>query len=450
MTAPAIRRELLTPAVASAFACLSLLTIIWSVTGTIALRNALEVLLIAALPWLRVDGGQMRQVLRQPASWLIGALTLWILFHNLWIAWDADRAWYESEQWFKSALCFLLGAALACAPRKLEAPARWRFWILAVAGAWALHLVLNVALKDWSQQPVAALQASTRMGSRDMVSYLGTGLLALLLADAVARLAGGARLLPMSARWLWAAVLACILLTTATLTRNALPVMAAEAALAIAALIGTAATRRQRIQRSLIATAILALLAGMLMTSLALDQRWGRLKESLSIGWDIDRYDWWLNQVDNPRPLDSQGVPVDHSAYSRAAWLHAALRMIGEHPLGSGYDRNALRRTLARHYPLSEHAPGHAHAGLVDFTLGTGLPGGALALASLLAFTAAGWRRWQRTRDPAGLALSLFAVSYLLRAAVDGIVRDHMLEQALFVLGLLLAATQSSNKENPA
>lgn len=51
--------------------------------------------------------------------------------------------------------------------------------------------------------------------------------------------------------------------------------------------------------------------------------------------------------------------------------------MIAEYPLGAGYDRNAFRRDAGmRHYGAANTATGHAHAGLLDFTLATGVPGG--------------------------------------------------------------------------
>ena len=124
--------------------------------------------------------------------------------------------------------------------------------------------------------------------------------------------------------------------------------------------------------------------------------------------------------------------------------MKGACKMIAAYPLGTGYDRNAFRRALMKHYGAANTAAGHAHAGLLDFTLATGIPGGALLIAAFLAAIGFGWRQWRRSGDPAGLALSLFVASYLLRAAIDGIVRDHMLEQAMFLTGLLLAAAAST------
>lgn len=435
---PPLRRPLL---LSAAVLVLFGLMFVWSITGTIALRNVLLALLLAMLPLAGIDWPALKRCMTRPTVLLLLALTVWIAFQSQFLAWDPSRAWSESTQWFKAMLCLGLGIAIGCTPRRSPAILRWRLWATAVAAAWALHLILNILLKDWASPSLAvALQAGTPVGTRDMVSYLGTGLLALLLADIVARAAGREKLFPLSSKWLWASILATVVLTTATVTRNAILVMAFEVVVAMVALIGTAASKAQRSRRTLLAVAVLALVALTIMANVVLDGRWKNFADSARIGWDIEHSTWWIDQVKNPQPTNAQGVPVDHSAYNRVAWVRGASHLIAEYPLGTGYDRNAFRRALMKHYGAAATASGHAHAGLLDFTLATGVPGGIMLIAALLMAIGYGWRHWQTTRDAAGLALVLFVVGYLLRASVDGIVRDHMLEQAMFVTGWLLAA----------
>lgn len=58
-----------------------------------------------------------------------------------------------------------------CTPRELPAELRWRWLVLPIAAAWALHWLLNIALKDWRLLSLsAAMQAGTPIGTRDMVS----------------------------------------------------------------------------------------------------------------------------------------------------------------------------------------------------------------------------------------------------------------------------------------
>lgn len=418
----------------------------WSITGTIALRNGLLGLLLIAVPLAGVEVAALRRNLPKTVLALFLVLTLWIVVHNLFFAWDPTRAWRESVQWFTSLACLGLGLALGYAPEALEHGRRWRFWAIWIALAIGAHLVLNLALKDWS--PAAPLgwilQTGTRIGTRDMISYLGTGLLAFLFADLVARFSGGRPIFPLRTRVLWAAVLLSILLSVATMTRNVLPVIGLELLIAVVALIGAAGTAIQRRRRALLAIGALALLLAAGAANLALDARWKNFMGTARVAWDIEHEHWWIDQTVKPWPRTAEGVLVDHSSYSRIAWMKGASKMIAAYPLGTGYDRNAFRRALMKHYGAANTAAGHAHAGLLDFTLATGIPGGALLIAAFLASIGFGWRQWRRSGDPAGLALSLFVASYLLRAAIDGIVRDHMLEQAMFLTGVLLAAAASS------
>ena len=418
------------------------LMFIWSITGTIALRNVLLVLLLGSAPFVSIDQQTLKRCATHPTVLLLLALTGWIVFQNQFLAWDSSLAWNESGQWFKSMICLGLGLALGCAPRHLPAHLRWQRWAQPITAAWALHLLLNVALKDWGAQSFSgALQAGTAIGTRDMVSYLGTGLLALLLAEGVARAGGGERGFPLPTKGLWTCVFAAIVLTTATMTRNSILVMALELAITTAALIGTSGNKQQRSRRRVLAATAMLLVTAAALANLTLDNRWKNFSDSARIAWDIDQHTWWIDQVKNPQPANSQGVPVDHSAYNRIAWMRGASYLITEYPLGIGYDRNAFRRALMRHYGAASTASGHAHAGLLDFTLATGLPGGLLLTAALLTAINHGWRRWRATHGVAGLALAIFVAGYFLRAAIDGTVRDHMLEQAMFVFGVLLATS---------
>lgn len=406
------------------------------------MRQTLLVLLFATAVVAGIDTRRFRQCATRAGVVLLLVLSAWIVLHNQFLAWDPARSWSESTQWLRSMLCLALGIALACPSRQAATATFWKYLASAIAAAWALHLVLNIALKDWKSLTfVAALQAGTPIGTRDIVSYLGTGLLALLLADGVGRAAGRSRILALPEKVVWGAIFTATALTAATMTRNSIVVMALEWAIAMAILIASSANRQQRVRRGTLALVALLLVSAAASTNFVLDARWQIFADSARIGWDIDHNDWWIDQTEHPQPKTPQGIPVDHSAYSRIAWMRGASHMIAEYPLGSGYDRNAFRRTLMRHYGAANTVAGHAHAGLLDFTLATGVPGGLLFIAALLMLMAHGWQDWRRKRDAAGLALLIFVAGYLLRAAIDGIVRDHMLEQAMFVSGLLLAAT---------
>ncbi len=237
-------------------------------------------------------------------------------------------------------------------------------------------------------------------------------------------------------------LLAATVLTVATMTRNALPVLMLLGTVAAASFVSTR-PRQTRSRAIALVSLATVLLASGIAINVKNDERWARFASSVAIGLDIEHQKAWLAQEQTPLPLNAQGLPVDDSAYMRTAWMKGLLTEIARHPLGVGYDRNAFGNALRAHYGQWV-TTGHGHAGIFDFTIGVGIPGGLLLLAFFVALAAAGLRRWREDRDAAGLALLLVVLSYASRAFIDGIVRDHMLEQFMLLAGVLLALAHSS------
>ena len=82
---------------------------------------------------------------------------------------------------------------------------------------------------------------------------------------------------------------------------------------------------------------------------------------------------------------------MDASAYMRIAWFKEALVFIGEHPLGIGYGRNAFGHGIKIKYGKRV---GHSHSGILDLTIGTGIPGALLWLGFLLSLVYLAFRRF--------------------------------------------------------
>lgn len=432
----------------TSLAAFAALLFLWSVPDVIAARNALLALLLVLALLLKPDFSQLTACLRQRSVAIpLLALTAWIALHCAVLAWNPGRAWHEAAQWFKAVPIFALGVALGQGPGWRTQPNRVSAWGGATVVAYLIYLIFQVIYKPWDLPAPAGqiLLQTTRIGSRDLASYLGTALVALQLADLVAYSARG-RGLVNGPVWLRAlALIAATALTVATMTRNALPILLLLGAIAASAFIAT----RPR-QTRLRAIALVAVAAVLLASGIAInvkhDARWARFASSVAIGLDIEHQKAWLAQEQTPLPLNAQGLPVDDSAYMRTAWMKGLLTEIARHPLGVGYDRNAFGNALRADYGKWV-TTGHGHAGVFDFTVGVGIPGGLLLLAFFVALAAAGLRRWRDDRDAAGLALLLFVVSYASRAFIDGIVRDHMLEQFMLIAGLLLALAHTNKAQ---
>ena len=419
---------------------LAVLLFMWSVPGLVAVRNLLPVLLLASALALKPDFRNAARTLRQPLLAIpVIALTLWIVMHNIFLAWEPARAWFESAQWFRSVAVFASSTPSANSPGWQTSTLRSRAWLGTLVISYTLYLAFQIGYKPWSTDASIGtiLQQSTPVGSRDLGSYVGTGLVTVWLAELVSQTASRRSMLD-APRWLSpAALLVSVGLTVAMMTRNVLPVLLV---LVFGAFVAYARTRRRdelwrTVTIGIIAVAVLAMAAAV---SVHNDPRWKTLTAAATAGADIEHNKAWLaaEAADN-MPLDKAGQPVDSSAYMRTAWIVGLLNEISRHPLGVGYDRDAFGRALQTHYG-KQVSTKFGHSGILDFTLGVGIPGGLLLVSVLSALTIAGNRRWRGYRSGAGLALALFVPAYIVRACIDGVVRDHMVEQAFFVAGLLL------------
>lgn len=417
----------------------ALLLFLWSVPGLVAVRNALPVLLLLSLLALKPDYRNTAKTLRQPLVAIpLIALTLWIVFHNIFLAWEPAHAWRESSQWFKSLAVFAIGVLVANSPGGKSARSRSVGWLGAMTICYLAYLGFQILYKPWSlDAPITAiLQQNTLVGSRDLGSYLGTALVALWLAELASQAARGEALFGARRGLAPLVLLLSMGLSVAMMTRNALPVIFVLTCGAFVAYAQTR-TRGELGRTAAIGLLGLVVVVGAAAVSVHSDPRWKTLSAAVKAGVDIEHNKAWLDQESAERmPLTADGKPVDSSAYMRTAWIAGLLDEIGRNPFGVGFDRNAFGRALQAHYgrPVSTQ---FGHSGILDFTLGLGIPGGILFVLTLGALVAGGLRRWRETRSGAGLALALFVAAYGMRACIDGTVRDHMIEQAFFVAGLL-------------
>ena len=195
--------------------------------------------------------------------------------------------------------------------------------------------------------------------------------------------------------------------------------------------------RRLGLQRTIAVLAgVVILIGGLVVANLTLDSRWDQFAESVKIAWQIDAHRAWLDPDHSEKPRLVSGEPVDESAYMRVAWIRAGLEMIEQYPLGVGYGRNAFGHALRR---SMETRLGHAHSGLIDWTIGVGLPGLALWLGFIGWVVWLGIRRYFAQRDPLGLVLIFVGSGFLGRMLLDSINRDHMLIVFFLVLAILVA-----------
>ena len=175
------------------------------------------------------------------------------------------------------------------------------------------------------------------------------------------------------------------------------------------------------------------------------DARWQVFRETLPFALDTQHHRAWLTDADYPRL--SNGQEVDKSAYERISWAKEGVQLVIDRPLGRGFSRTAFGAGLQAKYGSGEGA--HSHSGLLDLTIGAGIPGALLWLAFLGSLVRVGWTRF-RTSDNTlnngyGLLLQFIVLDYGLRSLIDSNIRDHMLQQFMLLGGVVLSLTLQSS-----
>jgi hypothetical protein len=174
------------------------------------------------------------------------------------------------------------------------------------------------------------------------------------------------------------------------------------------------------------------------------DARWGRFLTTAAVAWNIDADIAWVNAEKKPLPLASDGLPVEQTAYERISWARYAVRLIAENPFGTGVNRNSFRELVAEKF--GDVLAAHSHNGYLDLALSMGLPALFLWIAFLIVLIRHGYRAYLTGQQAAGLALLFLIAAFAVRAFLDSILRDHILNEFMFFAGLLVAAS-SQNEE---
>lgn len=187
-------------------------------------------------------------------------------------------------------------------------------------------------------------------------------------------------------------------------------------------------------QKFLLVFLLSSILASLSYFFVKSDPRWQTFRETAEIAIEGDPGKAWLGRL-NALPLLSNGQPVDGSAYERISWIKEGVKMSLRYPMGTGFNRNAFFDNLDREYHLNgQIRGGHSHSGIVDFMIANGIPGAALWLAFLGACVMVGWRMVRKGNVAQGLSVVFLVTGFFNRGLVDSNIRDHVLQQFLFLL----------------
>lgn len=451
---------------------LFVLLFIWQVPGTIALRNAVlgALLLLTSWLWLRTPTRSSLKclVMQQPMLCLL-LLTGWLVLSLSWAVEPKLSLVELKGQWAIPVLCGVTGALLASvAPvvsrNGFKGLVQVVFWALFLQIA--LHDLLDIAYWistgaiPFRQAPVLYLPDIARSvlqgqplatafsgESGDKFSYVNNTLAALIVAELLQRVLLKKRWLNISWLTLLSASMATLACTYLLQFRNGnvgLLLLIAFAAFMVLVRLAKNWLFWKTATTLVMTVTVLAAFANVLYKS---DARWQSFAETVSIAVDTTTHQAWRLRG-APYPVMQNGQPVDVSAYERLAWGAEGLKLIADNPLGTGYNRNAFGDGIDRKYQMNGvYRGGHAHSGLIDFAIANGVPGLILWIAFLGALFYAGWAAFMGGQVAPGLALMFIVSGFFSRSMVDSNIRDHMLQQFMFLslfFAVALKATRTA------
>ncbi len=416
---------------------MGLLFFIWPVPHTVSARDFLLLLNLVLFGYLALRQGWSRAMVRDlsiPVVILV-ALTAWMYIVAVFVS--TETAWSLGEiqsQWWRALAALLIGAFAAYAGKDISG-FREKIWLVPFA-VLMLHLfyVDFLAMKEWfASGPAERVEGLT--GGPDMSSYLTNILFGFLLAELFSGAVHQKRPLPVYRAVLATAWMLAIISVFAERTRNQMITLV----LMMLVLGGVyLSTQRGRLKKPVflagVGVMLLVVLGGMgLVVTARESSGLSNLIGTVPIAWDTEHNTAWRNEGQNGWPKLPNGEIVDISAYLRIAWFKEGISLVRDHPLGIGYGRDAFGHGMKLKFG---EGSGYSHSGLLDMMIGIGIPGAALWIAFIVSLMYLSYARMRVSSNYAAVLLFLLVLDYGARTLLDSVVRDHMLQQFMFLVGL--------------
>jgi len=443
---------------------LGLLFFVWPVPHTVSVRDlllALNLLVFGYLAWRQGWPRDVARALSVPGAMLL-ALTAWMYVVAVFIF--PENTWSLGEiesQWWRALAALLVGVFVATAMRENRRLTVGVFAVLLAA------LAAHILYVDFqAMQGLLAPGALERMAGLtegpDKSNYLTNVLFGFLLAELFFRAVYGKRVLPLSNTVFAAALALTSVSVFAERTRNGIITLVLMLLLLSWFYLRDRHARLNKLALFAGIAAMMAIVLGgaALVVTARQSSSFNELIDTIPIAWDTEHYKAW--QEGNPEswPKLPNGQTVDVSVYQRIAWFKEGLLLVRDHPLGIGFGRNAFGHGLKAKYG---HGGGHSHSGLLDMAIGLGIPGALLWLGFFASLAVIAWRRRRAgeqyardgvVREPgmqnyAAILLLLLLLDYGARMLLDSVIRDHMLQQFMFLTALAAVLMIGAVKGKP-
>jgi len=427
------------------------LLFVWSLPGTIVLRLALTLLLLVIALLQCRKSGIFKNLFADRFLWFAFlALSAWIVVQAMLLGVNTHVALREFRgQWVMSGVTGFIGFLVAALITRRQPERSGPL----LAMAMTLTLVFQIGLHDadtlwrWWHEGLLPFQETRIVTNRSAISFLNNLLMALMCAEAMARMLYNRSYLPLSRAWLGVLFAMCAFTTYVAGTRYG--TIGFIALMISCVLVVIVARRRSLKMLKLLAIGFVALvcIGTFAWITVKSDQRWLTFTDTIPLALDTEHQRAWRDSS-QPLPLLPNGLPAEESAYLRLAWAKEAVVAIIRHPLGVGYGRNAFGDAMQLVYPDYASSK-HCHSGILNFTLGAGVPALLMWLVFVGILAMNGWKSFSRYENPAGLFLLFIVSGFFIRSIVDGNFQDHMFEQFMF-LALMFNVLARQNQRFPS
>jgi hypothetical protein len=423
----------------------AVLIITWTLPHVIALRN---ILLYTLFIWLilaqRFDSKwrSADSILLLPSLGL-AALTVWLFVVAIWVDSNPARTLDGIKgEWLPAIVAFTIGGLLV--PTLSRRGIEPRYVMRAVFGALIVLSVAQLTVAIWYVLWGGGLPGFFRGISdhKTNITYATAIGLSMLLADVMAQRTKSG-LLGLS-RWMQLGTFAILVATTyVSGARNGI-VIALVLIIFWAFLFGinnlSFLSRRTKL---LMVLGIGLCISVAAWAMIKVDDRWSRLIVTVPVAWDVDGDQSWLDPYERGMPIAEDGQPVEETAYLRIAFARVAVKLIAEFPLGIGLSKSTFKELVEKEYGKTIAA--HSHNGYLDFALAVGVPGVVIWVSFLILLLRAGMVSF-KAGTVSSVALLLLVVGFALRSGLDSTLRDHILEEFLFISGLFLSVADVSDE----
>lgn len=426
---------------------IGILWFVWPIPHTISIREGSVILSVLLFGYIAYKGKSGEAAFRRgkPLIYFYVLFTAWILFLAIFIS--EETVWTLKEikgQWGTGLMAF--AAALIASgdfgKESLLTPKRVFMIIFAALFVHVLYIDIYAINHIITHGEVPSRVAGLT-GGMDKSNYLSNHLFMILAAEVFFRWAYRKSFLPFNATALVSAIFITLFSFYIEFSRNGMVV----AVMMTIAFVILFMYEKRSLKTAVAAGLVIVVMGAYGIVSFKSDKRWSTLMDTVPIALDTETNRAWLNHEKYPYPM-LNGVQVNLSNYERIAWFKEGIVLVAENPLGIGFGRNAFGHGLMAKY--NEDGPGHSHSGILDLTIGTGIPGLLIWLSMFFYVLYASLRTFVRTKSYFALMFFFIAGNFALRMLVDSIIRDHMLQQFMFLTGFLFVLMAREAEEGGA